>query len=111
MRWTVYMGKYISKEAMNKKRILLEQAGVPFKIPTNPLLRPGLSLGSFKSKAEAEAALAKLAERGIRSAKVMAERPDTPTHLLKLPAVNTAMQAKVKKSIPLLSGKRLQACR
>ena len=61
-------------------------------------------------KAQAEAALAKLAERGIRTAKVIQERPELPTQWLRLPASSTALQAKAKTLIPKISGKHLQPC-
>jgi hypothetical protein len=109
-RWIVYMGKYISRDAMNRKRVLLEQKGVPYQMPVSPALTPGLVLGSYNTKADAEAAQDKLNERGIRSARVVPERPEVPTHWLKLPAADAALQAKVKTFIPMLSGKRLQAC-
>lgn len=110
VRWIVYMGKYINKDAMNKKRALLEQAGVPFETPDSAQLNPGLSLGNFKTKAQAEAALDKLAERGFRSAKVVPEHPETPTQWLRLPAVNPATQSKAKAVVLQVSGKPLQAC-
>jgi hypothetical protein len=110
VRWIVYMGKYASKDVMNKKRILLEQAGVPSDLSASPLLSPGLSLGSFKPKAQAEAALVTFAEHGIRTAKVIQERPELPTQWLRLPAPSPALQAKAKTLIPKISGKRLQPC-
>ncbi|MDQ3058978.1 MAG: SPOR domain-containing protein [Pseudomonadota bacterium] len=110
IRWMVYMGKYISREAMNRKRVLLDQVGVPYQIPVSPLLNPGLSLGSYNTRAEAEAAWSQFAERGIRSARVVLERPEVPTQWLRLPAVDAALQAKVSTFIPQLSGKPLQAC-
>lgn len=110
VRWMVYIGKYANKDVMNKRRVMLEQAGVPSEIPASPWLNPGLSLGSFKTKAQAEAALAKLAERGIRTAKVIQERPELPTQWLRLPASSTALQAKAKTLIPKISGKHLQPC-
>ncbi len=109
-RWIVYMGKYVSKEAMNKKRAMLEQAGVSFEAPASAQLNPGLSLGSFKTKAQAEAALETLTEHGIRSAKVLPEHPETPTQWLRLPAFTPAAQPKAKTLVLQVSGKPLQAC-
>lgn len=110
VRWIVYMGKYVSKEALNKKRALLEQAEVDYETPASPQLNPGLSLGSYKTRAQAEAALAKLTARGIRSAKVVPERPELPTQWLRLPAASASLQAKAKTLIPQISGKPLKAC-
>ena len=111
VRWIVYMGRYISKDAMNRKRIKLEQLGVAYEMPVSPRLNPGLSLGGFGSKAEAEAAMEQLSERGIRTAKVVLERPDLPSLWLTLPAADTAQQAKLEALKPQFGGKAVQPCR
>jgi hypothetical protein len=109
-RWIIYMGKYINKEAMTKKRLMLEQLGLAFEPPISPVLNPGLSLGSFSSKAEAENALAQMNQRGIRSAKVVLERPELPSLWLKLPAADALMQTQLDALAPQFSGKAVQAC-
>ena len=110
VRWIIYMGKYISKAAMNRKRQMLEQLGLPFEPPLSPMLNPGLSLGSFASKDEAEAALAQMNQRGLRSAKVMLERPELPSLWLRLPAADAAMRTRLDALKPLLAGKAVQDC-
>ena len=110
VRWIIYMGKYISKAAMNRKRQMLEQLGLPFEPPLSPMLNPGLSLGSFASKGEAEAALAQMNQRGLRSAKVMLERPELPSLWLRLPAADAAMRTRLDALKPLLAGKAVQDC-
>ena len=110
VRWTVYMGKYISKEAMNRKRLKLQQMGLPFEMPLSPQLNPGLSLGNFNTKAEADAALAVLSNRGLRTAKVVLERPELPTQWLRLPAVNAALQSRLPTLKLPLGDKPLQPC-
>lgn len=109
-RWIIYMGKYISKEAMNRKRVKLEQLGLIFEQPTSPLLNPGLSLGNFGSKAEAQSALEQMNERGLRSAKVTLERPDLPSLWLRLPAADASMRTKLDALKPYLLDKAIQAC-
>ena len=110
VRWIIYMGKYISKEAMNRKRLMLKQLGLAFEPPVSPVLNPGLSLGSFASKAEAESALDQMNERGLRSARVMLERPELPSLWLKVPAADAAMQTWLEALKPQLAGKAVQAC-
>lgn len=110
VHWIIYMGKYISKEAMNRKRLKLEQLGLAFEPPVSPTLNPGLSLGSFSSKAEAENALAQMNQRGIRSAKVVLERPELPSLWLKLPAADASMRTKLDALAAQLEGKAVQAC-
>lgn len=110
VRWIIYMGKYVSKAAMNRKRQMLQQLELPFEPPLSPMLNPGLSLGSFASKDEAEAALAQMNQRGLRSAKVVLERPELPSLWLKLPAADAAMRTRLDALKPNFGGKAVQAC-
>jgi cell division protein FtsN len=110
VRWIIYMGKYISKEAMNRKRLKLQQLGLSFEPPVSPALNPGLSLGSFSSQAEAENTLTQMNQRGIRSAKVVLERPELPSLWLKLPAADAPMRTRLDALKPQLAGKAVQAC-
>ena len=110
VRWIIYMGKYISKEALGRKRVKLEQLGVPFETPVSPLLNPGLSLGNFGSKAEAENALAEMTQRGLRTAKVVMERPEVPSQWLRFPVVDASLRARLESLKPQLADKPLQAC-
>lgn len=109
-RWIVYMGKYNSEDALTKKRAELRGLGVSFEALVNPALGPGLSLGHYSSQAEAERELAKVATRGVRTAKVVLERPEARGQLLKLPAADAALKAKLEALKPQLAGKPLQAC-
>jgi hypothetical protein len=109
-RWIVYMGKYNSEDALVKKRSELRGLGVSFEALVNPALGPGLSLGHYSSQAEAERELAKAATRGVRTAKVVLERPEARGQLLKLPAADAAIKAKLDTLKPQLAGKPLQAC-
>jgi hypothetical protein len=110
VRWIIYMGKYISRDAMNRKRLKLEQLGLSFEAPASPLLNPGLSLGSFGAKADAENALAQIAKRGLRSAKVVLEHPELPTQWLRLPQADAPLRAKLESLKPLLADKSWQPC-
>ena len=110
VRWIIYMGKYVSKEAMNRKRVKLEQLGLTFEPPLSSLLNPGLSLGSYASKDEAEAALAQMNQRGLRSAKVMLERPELPSLWLRLPAADASVRTRLEALMPQLAGKAVQVC-
>lgn len=109
-RWIVYMGKYNSEDALVKKRAELRGLGVSFEALVNPALAPGLSLGHYTSQAEAERELAKAATRGVRTAKVVQERPEARGQLLKLPAADAAIKAKLEALKPQLAGNPLQAC-
>jgi hypothetical protein len=109
-RWIVYMGKYSSEDALAKKRSELRGLGVSFEPLVNPALGPGLSLGHYGSQAEAERGLAGAATRGVRTAKVVLERPEARGQLLKLPAVDAALKAKLEPLKAQFAGKSLQAC-
>jgi hypothetical protein len=69
------MGKYADAEHVTRKKGELRQIGVAFEPLSNASLEPGLSLGGFASQADANAQLEKLATRGVRTAKVVQERP------------------------------------
>ena len=110
VRWIIYLGRYISQEALGRRRARLEQLGVAFETPVSAQLRPGLSLGNFGSKAEADNALAQMTGSGLRSAKVVAERPEAPSQWLKFPAADASLRTWLESFKPPLLDKALQAC-
>ena len=110
-RWIIYMGKYSNEEALAKKRGELRQRGVSFEPLLNPALGPGLSLGHFGSQAEAERELERASSRGVRTARVVLERPETRGQLLKVAAADATLRAQLETLKPQLEGKALQACR
>ena len=109
-RWIIYMGRYVSKDAMNRKRLKLEQLGLDFQPPASALLNPGLSLGSFASKADAEEVLTQLKLRGLRTARVVVEQPELPSFWLKLPVVDAALQIQLNALKPQFAGMVPQIC-
>ena len=110
-RWIIYMGKYPSDEAMSKKRTELRQLNVSFEtLPNNSVLAPGFSLGGFSSKADADAEMARVATRGVRTARVMAEKPEARGQRLKLPAADALLKTQLDALKPQLEGHPLQAC-
>jgi hypothetical protein len=109
-RWIVYIGKYTSKAALKKKRAQLENADLEVDTPASPQLNPGLSLGSYPTQAQAKAALAKLAKRGIGPAEVVQDKPEQPNRWVRLPAADKALQAKARTLILHLSGQPLKPC-
>lgn len=110
-RWIIYMGRYANADAVVKKRAELRQRGVSFDALDNPALEPGLSLGSFGTEADAQAALARIATQGVRTARVIQERPEARGQRLRLPAVDAALKTQLEAIRPQLAGKPLQACR
>jgi len=110
-RWMVYMGRFADAEMLAKKRAELRELGVPFDRPNNPALEPGLALGRFSTEEAAQRGLGNLAAKGVRTARVVQERPDAPGYQLRLPAVNDALRAQVDRTLlPALAGKALRPC-
>ena len=110
-RWIVYMGKYFSGENANRKKAELRQLGVSFEALADPSLEPGLSLGGYASEAEATRRLDALAQRGVRTAKVVQERAEVRGQMLKLVAVDDALRARLDELKAGLGGKSLRICR
>jgi hypothetical protein len=64
----------------------------------------------FSSEDAANIALQDVARRGVRSAKVVQERPDILTYRLRLPAVGAADQTALEAIKAALPGKTLDVC-
>jgi hypothetical protein len=109
-RWIVYMGKYASNEALVKKRAEILAMNLPAERLDNPALEPGLSLGGFDTKADADAALARLSARGLHTARVLQEHGESTAYRLKLPAVGAALKPKLGDMRAALGNKTLHAC-
>lgn len=110
-RWIVYMGKYLTADNVNRKKAELRQLGISFEPLSDPALEPGLSLGGHASEAEATRQLEALAERGVRTAKVVQERAEVRGQLLRLPAVDEALRARLDELKASLGPRSLRACR
>ena len=110
-RWIVYMGKYLTQDNVVRKKGELRQLGVSFENLGNPTLEPGLSLGGYPSEAEANRQLEALAQRGVRTAKVVQERPEQKGQRLLLPAVDDALRPRLDDLKTALAGKPLRPCR
>jgi len=109
-RWIVYLGKYPNAEALAKKRLEIAAMNLPQEPLENPALEPGLSLGGFEAKAEADAALLRLTARGLHTARVVQERAESHALQLTLPAVAAALKPKLEGIRAALGAKTLHAC-
>jgi hypothetical protein len=110
-RWIVYMGRYAGVEQVARKRAELRQLGVSFEALANPELEPGLSLGGFATQSQAQQLLEGLAERGVRTARVVQERPEQRGQRLLLPAVDDSLRPRLDELKAALNGKPLRPCR
>ena len=110
-RWIIYMGKYASDEVLAKKRSQLRLRGIASEPLLNPALGPGLSLGHFNSQADASDWLGKISQRGVRTARVVQERPEARGQLLRLASADAPLLTQLDTLKAQLAGKALQACR
>jgi hypothetical protein len=103
-RWMVYMGKFPDAEFLDRKRAELRALKIDFD-RAGGSLEPGLSLGRFSTEEAATRQLAAFAHQGVRTARVVAERPEITTYTLRLPKATPALRAEVE----ALAGKNLEA--
>jgi hypothetical protein len=108
-RWMVYMGKFADADALAKKRAELRELGISFDRPSSASLEPGLSLGRFSTEEAAQRGLGNLVAKGVRTAKVVQERPDTPGYQLRLPSVDDALRPPAGRAAPGHGGQDAQA--
>ena len=109
-RWMIYMGRFADTDVLAKKRIELRIRKVAFDQTNNPELEPGLSLGRFSSEEAAQRGLTNLGNRGVRTARVILERPESEVFTLRLPLVDAALQAQLSRMQSALVGKPLRSC-
>ncbi len=110
-RWIIYMGKYPSADALAKKRSELASLNLNYEPLTNPSLEFGLSLGGYAAQSAADAALAALSRRGVRTARVVQERAELRGSSLRIAAVDEPIRARLDELRPLLAGKPLRTCK
>ncbi len=110
-RWIVYMGKFPNAEFQARKRGELLALNVKLQPLSLTSLQPGLSLGAFDTQSAAQDGLKELVSRGVKSARVVQERPEERGELLRLPAVDDSLRTQLELIKPLLAGEPLRACR
>ena len=107
-RWMGYMGKFADNQALEKKRAELVARKLDHD-RAGGTLEPGLSLGRFSSEEAATRELTQLVRQGVRSARVVQERPDKHGFILRLPAATPALRAQLE-ALPAFGAKPLRAC-
>lgn len=108
-RWMLYMGRFEDQDALDRKRAELRARKVDHD-RAGGTLELGLSLGRFTSKDAAERELANLGTKGVRTARVIQERPDTAGFTLRLPSVNDALRPQLDALRMSMAGKTLRTC-
>lgn len=110
--WLVYMGPYPDAEFYARKLSELRRIkGLNFEeVNSPPALAQGLSLGRYTSLPEAQAGLAAMKLRGIRTARVVVLRPPAEMQLVRV--AQAPMRTQVALSgAKLPQGKAFSACR
>jgi hypothetical protein len=110
-RWMIYMGKFPNADAIEKKKSELRTLKISFEAPLNPVNEPGLSLGNFETQAAADQQLQTLVQRGVRTARVLQDRPEVRGQLVKFAAVDDALRPRLDELKSVLANKPLRACK
>ena len=106
----VYMGRYADHDTLQRKLDEVKRMKLPVEeVRQPPPLQPGLSLGRFDRKADADAALAGMLQRGVRTARVITLRQAQNQTLLRVPAADAAARARLA-GLRLPSGPGFVAC-
>jgi hypothetical protein len=109
-RWIIYMGKFPTLEALAKKKQELFSIRLTAQPLQNPNLELGLSLGHFDAEASANAALLEFNKRGLRTGRVLLERPASQSHQLKFGGFSDTLKPKLADIKVALAGKPLLPC-
>lgn len=108
-RWVVYMGRF-NEEQMARKKTELRDIKIDFREVSIPSLGPGLALGTFSTEAAAEQGMQDLTRKGVRTARVAQERPESLSYSLRLPAATAEQRSVVESLGGPLAGKSLVKC-
>jgi hypothetical protein len=114
-QWVIYMGRFPSPEALQEKREELRRRNLAFEeMFERADLVPGLVLGRFNSRAEAEAARARMQEQqNVQTARVISLAGDGPSapQILRVDRVDAAMQARLSAlAEPAFNGRSFETC-
>jgi hypothetical protein len=94
--WMVYFGRFADSDARRQKEEELRRLKLvvePVKTPAE--LVPGLMLGRYESREAADAALAQITLRGVRTARVVALPSPPPQNWLRAERADPALQARL----------------
>lgn len=108
--WVVYMGRYLNEAQLERKKAELRALNVPFSDVAVPGLSPGLTLGIHSTEAAAQETVQALNRLGVRTARVVPDRPGATSFSLRLPNASSAQRDAVAAVGEALAGKPLRAC-
>ncbi len=94
--WMVYMGRFNDFETMTKRQDELRRLKVEYEMLRAPSeLAPGLSLGRFEIRGNANNLLDQLSKRGVRNARVIEAVPAATSHMLRIDKPSSAVLAQL----------------
>lgn len=94
--YIVYMGRFANRDALAKKEEELRRTRIVFEEVREPAdLQPGFSLGRYEQRALADRALDQLAQRGIRTARVVELAAPAQLHMLRVEKADKALAAQL----------------
>jgi hypothetical protein len=109
--WMVYMGKLIDPEAMTRRQDELRRLKVDYEVLRSPSeLAPGLSLGRFEIRGNANNLLDQLTKRGVRNARVIETVPAASSHVLRVDKPSASVVAQLSAMPAELFGKGFGPC-
>jgi hypothetical protein len=109
-RWIIYIGKLATPDLVAKKQAQLQARKMRSELVSTGPLAPGLSLGAFDSEAAAQAELAALAARGLKTARVEMELAPVQGFVVRLAAVNVDVRQRLPALKEVLAGREWVTC-
>lgn len=111
-QWIAYVGRFNDREALRTRSDELRDQNVRFEeLRGMPDLEPGISLGRFDREADARDELRRLAQRGVRDARVVpAGAPANASYRLRIEQADGLLMAMTLRLKDKLLGKTLGLC-
>lgn len=110
-RWIIYMGPFPNADALTRKKGQLRYLGIAFESPRSQDPELGLWLGTYNSADGAQQAMAQLARRGLRTARLIQERAEVRGEWARLPVVDDSLRGRLDDYKPVMAGKSWRSCR
>lgn len=109
--WMVYMGRYTSKDTMQRRADELRKREVAFEEVRNlPDYEPGFIFGRYNREADAKESVKRLQAQKVRYARVVRLEPPSTSHALRIPKADAELQERLAQIGELAKGRKLQGC-
>jgi hypothetical protein len=107
----VYLGRFTDDAAMTRRRDDLRRQQISVdELRSSPALQPGLSFGRFDNRAAADVALARLAQRGVKNARVVVLVAPVVVTQLRVERADAALAARLAQLSLPPAGSGFKAC-